>query len=63
MTDQKRTQPHKGAPIDDDGRRERPDDEEPERFERERVDRDRSVTEQANQGQGPLNVGDQSRTR
>jgi hypothetical protein len=62
MTDQKLTQPHKNAPVDE-GRRERPDDEEKNRFDRERVDRDRSVAEQANQGQGPLNVGDQSRTR
>jgi hypothetical protein len=62
MTDQKRTQPQ-DAPPHDDGRRERPDDEEPNRFERERVNRDRSVPEQANQGQGPMNVGDQSRTR
>jgi hypothetical protein len=62
MPDQKPTQPQ-DLPADDPGRRERPDDEEPARFERKRVDRDRSVAEQANQGQGPNNVGDQSRTR
>jgi hypothetical protein len=62
MTDQKRTQPQ-NAPPEDEGRRERPDDQEPDRFDRKRVNRDRSVVEQANQGQGPLNVGDQSRTR
>lgn len=40
-------------------------DPEPEgsRFDKERQDRDRSVYESQNQGQGPSNVGDQSRTR
>ena len=62
MTDQQRTQPQPLNP-EDEGRRERPDDEEPDRFEEKRLNRDRSVVEQANQGQGPLNVGDQSRAR
>ena len=64
MTDQKRTQPQpQNPPPKHEGRRQRPDDEEPDRFDPERVNRDRGVAEQANQGQGPLNVGDQSRTR
>ena len=63
MTDQNRTQPQPNQPPHDEGRRERPDDEEPDRFEDKRLNRDRSVVEQANQGQGPQNVGDQSRTR
>jgi hypothetical protein len=62
MTDEKFTQPQNIAPPDT-GERQRPDDEEPDRFDREKVDRTRAVPEQANQGQGPLNVGDQSRTR
>ena len=62
MTDQKRTQ-QQNLPPQDAGRRERPDDEEPDRFDRKKQDRTRAVPEQANQGQGPLNVGDQSRTR
>lgn len=33
------------------------------RFDKERQDRDRSTFESQNQGQGPNNVGDQSRTR
>ena len=33
------------------------------RFDKERQDRDRSAFEGQNQGQGPSNVGDQSRTR
>lgn len=41
---------HEPEPLDD-------------RFEKERQDRDRSAVESQNQGQGPLNVGDQSRTR
>ena len=61
MTDQKHTQPQKVQPQDT-GHHER-DEEQPDRFDKKRQDRDRSVTEQANQGQGPLNVGDQSRTR
>ena len=62
MTDQKRTQPRTSKPRDE-GRRERPDDQEPNRFEDKRTNRDRSVVEQENQGHGPLNVGDQSRAR
>jgi hypothetical protein len=62
MTDQKRTQPQSDTPPDT-GRRERPDDQEPDRFDRKRVNRDRAVAEQDNQGQGPMHVGDQSRTR
>ena len=33
------------------------------RFDKERQDRDRSTFESQNQGHGPSNVGDQSRTR
>jgi hypothetical protein len=33
------------------------------RFDRERQDRDRGAYENQNQGHGPSNVGDQSRTR
>lgn len=33
------------------------------RFDQDRVNRDRSAYESQNQGQGPQNVGDQSRTR
>jgi hypothetical protein len=33
------------------------------RFTKERQDRDRSSYESQNQGTGPMNVGDQSRTR
>jgi hypothetical protein len=62
MTDQNRTQPQTVKPHDE-GRRERPGDEEPDRFEDKRTNRDRSVVEQENQGHGPLNVGDQSRAR
>jgi hypothetical protein len=62
VTDQKRAQPQSTPPRDE-GRRERPDDEEPDRFEDKRTNRDRSVVEQGNQGHGPLNVGDQSRAR
>ena len=59
MIDQQRTQPKDGEK----GRRERPDDEEPDRFDKDQQDRTRAVPEQSNQGQGPLNVGDQSRAR
>jgi hypothetical protein len=38
-------------------------DREDDRYRDERVNRDRGVREQANQGHGPMNVGDQSRTR
>jgi len=62
MTDQKRTQPQTVPPRDE-GRRERADDEEPDRFDDKRTNRDRSVVEQENQGHGPQNVGDQSRAR
>ena len=62
MTDQKRSQPQP-VTSHDEGRRERPDDEEPDRFDDKRTNRDRSVLEQENQGHGPLNVGDQSRAR
>jgi hypothetical protein len=62
MDDQKRTQPQPGKRLTDD-HHERPADDEEDRFDEKRVNRDRSVVEQANQGQGPLNVGDQSRAR
>jgi hypothetical protein len=47
------------------GPREREEREEAEgnRFSRERQDRDRGAFEGQNQGHGPSNVGDQSRTR
>lgn len=68
MTDQNPTQPKKPTQPQDparqnSGRREREDDMDPDRFDEERLNRDRSVIEQENQGHGPLNVGDQSRSR
>jgi hypothetical protein len=62
MTDQNRTQPQ-NQPPQDAGRRDRDADEQPDRFDKKQQDRTRAVPEQANQGHGPLNVGDQSRTR
>jgi hypothetical protein len=62
VTDQKPTQPQPTPPREE-GRRARPDDEEPDRFDDKRANRDRGVVEQENQGHGPLNVGDQSRAR
>ena len=63
MTDQNRTQPQPNQPPHDEGRRERPDDEEPDRFEEKRLNRDRSVVEQANHGLGPQTAGYQPRRR
>jgi len=40
-----------------------PEPAEGERFDQDRVNRDRSAYESQNQGQGPQNVGNQSRTR
>lgn len=52
-------------PIDEDRGAAQPDREPVDggRFDKERKDRSRSTVESQNQGQGPLNVGDQSRTR
>jgi nucleoid-associated protein YgaU len=52
-------------PVDESRDAGQPDREpaEGQRFDKERKDRDRSAVESHNQGQGPLNVGDQSRTR
>ncbi len=55
-----------GTERERDTRDVRPNDPEPregDRFDKERQDRDRSSYEGQNQGQGPNNVGDQSRTR
>ncbi len=71
MTDQKRHEDmergHK-SPGNQDRERQNtaqndPEPKENERFDKDRVNRDRSAFESQNQGQGPNNVGDQSRTR
>ena len=71
MTDRKRQEDvnreQKSAPGHDRARKNpAQNDREPgegERFDQDRVNRDRSTYESQNQGQGPQNVGDQSRTR
>ena len=71
MTDQKRQEDmnrgHK-TPANQDRNRKNtaqndPEPAEGDRFDQHRVNRDRSAHESQNQGQGPQNVGDQSRTR
>ena len=74
MTTQNQRQQHdmdrtrKSPGIDKDGNSRKATEREREpvegnRFDKERQDRDRSTYESQNQGQGPNNVGDQSRTR
>ena len=71
MTDRKRQEDtnreQKNAGSEDRARKNtEQNDREPgegQRFDQDRVNRDRSAYESQNQGQGPQNVGDQSRTR